>query len=98
MVLEGIRRFLTPPEIASGVVIVVAAIALLGNLVSLRLLAEGRHKSLNVRAAYLEVAGDLLGAAAVLVAGVIIFAYFANCAVSGIGLRHLASADRQCSG
>ncbi len=74
VVLEGFRRFLTPPDIESGIVIVVAALALVGNLVSLRLLAEGRHKSLNVRAAYLEVAGDLLGAVAVLVAGVVIFA------------------------
>ncbi len=53
--------------------IVVAAIALLGNAVSLRLLAAGRHESLNVRGAYLEVAGDLLGAGAVLLAGLVIF-------------------------
>ena len=74
VVFEGVRRFLAPPEIASGIVIVVAAIALLGNAVSLRLLAEGRHESLNVRGAYLEVAGDLLGAGAVLLAGLVIFA------------------------
>jgi cobalt-zinc-cadmium efflux system protein len=74
IVVEGVRRFLAPPEIASGIVILVAGVALVGNLISLWLLAEGRHDSLNVRGAYLEVAGDLLGAAAVLVAGLVIFA------------------------
>ncbi len=72
VVVEGVRRFVAPPEVASGIVIVVAAFALAGNAVSLRLLAEGRQASLNVRAVYLEVAGDLLGAAAVLIAGLVI--------------------------
>ena len=73
VIVEGLRRFLVPPEIESGIVVVIATAALLANLVSLRLLAEGRRHSLNVRAAYLEVAGDLLGAGAVLIAGSVVF-------------------------
>jgi len=53
-------------------VIGVALLALIGNAASLRFLHHGRATSMNVRAAYLEVAGDLLGAAAVLVAGLVI--------------------------
>ena len=57
-----------------GIVVVVAVVAMLANLVSLRLLAPGRAESLTIRGAYLEVIGDLLGAAAVLVAGIVILA------------------------
>jgi cobalt-zinc-cadmium efflux system protein len=71
---EALQRLAEPPEVRSGIVIVVALVALAGNLVSLRLLSRGRSESLTVRGAYLEVAGDLLGALAVLVSGVVIAA------------------------
>ena len=69
---EGVRRFAQPPTLEPGPILGVAAFALVANLVSLRLLFAGRRESLNVRAAYLEVAGDVLGAGAVLVAGLVI--------------------------
>jgi cobalt-zinc-cadmium efflux system protein len=72
LVLEAAQRFLAPPAVEPSIVIVVAILALGANLVSLRLLAPGRHESLTVRGAYLEVAGDMLGAAAVLVSGVLV--------------------------
>jgi len=53
-------------------VIVIGAVALVANAVSLRLLHEGQSQSLNVRGAYLEVLGDLLGSGAVVVAGVLL--------------------------
>jgi len=68
---EGFSRLLTPPAIDSGLVIVVAAVALAANLISLALLRGGHEGSLTMRGAYLEVVGDLLGAAAVLVAGIV---------------------------
>jgi len=71
---EAVRRFGDPPEISSGIVVVVASIALAGNLISLRLLSTGRIESLTMRGAYLEVAGDLMGSASVLVAGVVMVA------------------------
>ena len=52
--------------------ILLGAVALVANAVSLRLLREGQVESLNVRGAYLEVLGDLLGSAAVVVAGVVV--------------------------
>jgi cobalt-zinc-cadmium efflux system protein len=74
VVYEGIRRLSSPPEVEAGLVTVVAAGAVVANLVSVRLLAAGRHESLPLRGAYLEVLGDLLGAAAVLAAGLVILA------------------------
>ncbi|HZC33569.1 MAG TPA: cation diffusion facilitator family transporter [Candidatus Bathyarchaeia archaeon] len=72
IVYEGVRRFAEPPVLEAGPILGVAAFALGANLLSLRLLTDGRPESLNVRAAYLEVAGDVLGAGAVLVAGLVI--------------------------
>jgi cobalt-zinc-cadmium efflux system protein len=69
---EGVLRFAQPPILEPGPILGVAAFALVANLLSLRLLHDGRRESLNVRAAYLEVAGDVLGAGAVLVAGLVI--------------------------
>jgi cobalt-zinc-cadmium efflux system protein len=70
--VEAIRRFAAPPDVQPSMVIGVAVLALAADLVSLRILAPGQRESLTVRGAYLEIAGDLLGAVAVLVAGVVI--------------------------
>ena len=72
--IEAVRRFVEPPDVQSGLVIVVAAGALVANAVALRILAPGQRDSLTMRGAYLEIAGDLLGAGAVLAAGLIILA------------------------
>jgi cobalt-zinc-cadmium efflux system protein len=69
---EGLRRLIAPPEVEGGLMTLVAAGAIVANLVSVRLLSGGRDESLTVRGAYLEVLGDLLGAAAVLVAGIVV--------------------------
>ncbi len=65
ILVEAIRRLAEPPDVLPGLVIAVA-------IVALRLLATGQRESLTMRGAYLEVVGDLLGAMAVLVAGVVI--------------------------
>jgi cobalt-zinc-cadmium efflux system protein len=74
LAVQAVRRFLEPPEVLPGIVVVVAGIALIGNLVSLRILAPGQRESLTLRGAYLEIAGDLLGSLAVLLAGLVIAA------------------------
>jgi cobalt-zinc-cadmium efflux system protein len=53
---------------------VFGVVALAGNGVSLALLRQGQHESMNVRGAFLEVASDTFGAAAVIVAGVLVAA------------------------
>ena len=72
VLVEGVRRLLEPPEVTSGAMALFAVLGLVGNLVGLAVLAGGRHDSLNLRAAFLEVANDALGSVAVLVAAVVI--------------------------
>ncbi len=72
ILVEAGRRFAQPPEVGSTLVLVVAAGAVVANGVSVRLLHRGHQASLNVRAAYLEVLGDLLGSVSVLIAGLLI--------------------------
>lgn len=72
IMFEALRRLAEPPDVQPLPVMVVAVIALLANLVSASLLHHGQSVSLTLRAAYLEVLSDLVGAFAVLVAGVLI--------------------------
>jgi len=71
---EAIQRLVSPVAVSSGLLIVFGVIALAANAVSLLLLRQGQAESLNLRGAFLEVASDTLGAAAVIVTGVIIAA------------------------
>lgn len=72
VIWEGVQRLLQPEAVQSNLMIVVAAVALGVNLVALALLRRGQKASLTMRGAYLEVLGDALGAATVLIAGVVI--------------------------
>jgi cobalt-zinc-cadmium efflux system protein len=63
---EAVRRFRQPVEIHAGVMLWIAAAALLGNVFSMALLSRGSAASLNMRAAYLEVFTDMLSSLAVL--------------------------------
>lgn len=69
---EAMQRFAAPPEVIGLPMLAIASGGLIVNLVSMRLLHGGAQTSLNLRGAYLEVMGDLLGSAAVIVAGVVI--------------------------
>jgi cobalt-zinc-cadmium efflux system protein len=71
---EAIRRLVSPPGVSSGLLIAFGLGALVGNACSLLVLRRGQASSLNVRSAFLEVAADTLGAAAVIVTGIIISA------------------------
>jgi cation diffusion facilitator family transporter len=72
VLVEAVRRIGRPPEIDSGLMLVVAAIGLGVNLVSLAVLHRGRGASLNLRGAHLEVLADALGSVAVIVAAVVL--------------------------
>ncbi len=69
-VVWGVHRILAPGEVEAGLMLAVAAVGLVANLVGLSLLRSGQAASLNVRGAYLEVVGDLLGSIAVVGAAV----------------------------
>lgn len=72
VMVEAVRRFTGPPEVPAAPMLVVAAGGLCVNLVAFALLRSGARESISVRGAYLEVIGDLLGSAGVIVAAVII--------------------------
>ncbi|MFV2064099.1 MAG: cation diffusion facilitator family transporter [Chloroflexota bacterium] len=74
ILIEAWRRFSEPQDIASGLMIAIAVVGGVANLVALWVLAAPQKRSLNMRGAYLEVLGDLLGSVAVVVAGLIILA------------------------
>lgn len=74
ILVEAAVRFRAPVEVQPRIMLVVAALALVANFVSMRLLSHGHAHvdNLNMRAAYLEVFGDMLGSAAVLAAALLI--------------------------
>src|SRR3954469_14049651 len=71
---EAWRRLSTPTEVAPSLMFVFAAFGLAANAVALLLLRDAQRESLNMRGAYLEVLGDLVGSVAVIVAAVVIAA------------------------
>ncbi|GIG90286.1 cation diffusion facilitator family transporter [Plantactinospora endophytica] len=72
VLVEAVRRFEDPPRVAAGPMLVVAVLGLLANAVAFGLLRAGARESINLRGAYLEVLGDLLNSAGVIVAAVVI--------------------------
>jgi cobalt-zinc-cadmium efflux system protein len=72
VLVEALRRLGDPPEVRAGPMLAVAVAGLLVNLMAFRLLRAGARESLNVRGAYLEVVGDLLASAGVIVAAGIV--------------------------
>jgi cobalt-zinc-cadmium efflux system protein len=72
VLIEAARRFTDPPDVPAGWMLVVATGGLIVNIVAFLLLRDGAKESINVRGAYLEVIGDLLGSAGVIIAAVII--------------------------
>src|SRR5262245_3178564 len=74
IIVEAIRRLISPPSVESPLLVVFGVIALAANAVSLWVLRRGQAESLNIRGAFLEVASDALGAVAVIVTGIVIAA------------------------
>jgi cobalt-zinc-cadmium efflux system protein len=72
VLIEGVRRLFEPPDVASNLMVVFGVIGLVGNAVSIAVLARARSSNLNMRAAFLEVVNDALGSVAVIVAAVVI--------------------------
>ncbi|MFZ4842234.1 cation diffusion facilitator family transporter [Mycetocola saprophilus] len=72
--LEAIQRLTSPTEaeILPVPMLLVAIVGLAANIVSMLILRAGAKSSINLRGAYLEVFGDMLGSVAVIVAAIII--------------------------
>ncbi len=72
VLVEGIKRLIEPPDVASNVMIIFGLVGLVGNAVSILILSRISSGNLNTRAAFLEVVNDALGALAVLIAAIVI--------------------------
>ncbi len=72
VVLEAIGRIGEGSEVQTGAMLVVGAIGLAINLVSMLLLRAGASESLNLKGAYFEVVADAAGSVGVIVAGLLV--------------------------
>lgn len=69
---EALRRFADPADVPPTPMLAVAIGGLVVNLTAMALLRAGARENLNLRGAYLEVFGDLLGSVGVIVAASLI--------------------------
>lgn len=70
---EAYLRFSQPPEIQSMGMMIVAAVGLIINLISMRILFSSAQDSLNMKGAYLEVLSDALGSVGVIIGAAVIY-------------------------
>ena len=70
--IQALARLRHPPEVHAPLVMLMGALGLAANFVIYKVLEGGDH-SLNLRASLLHVLGDVLGSAAALAAGAIIY-------------------------
>ncbi|NUT37465.1 MAG: cation transporter [Hamadaea sp.] len=69
---EAWQRWSDPPEVPGLPTLLIASGGLVVNIIGFLLLRVGAAESLNVKGAYLEVLGDMLGSVGVIVGGLII--------------------------
>ncbi|MCM2676975.1 cation diffusion facilitator family transporter [Shouchella plakortidis] len=71
---EAANRFVEPPEVASGGMLVIATLGLFINILVAWILMRGgdTKNNLNMRSAFLHVLGDLLGSVGAIAAGLLI--------------------------
>ena len=72
IIYEAYERIGNPAKIESTSMLVVAALGLVVNLISMRLLQRDKDESLNIKGAYLEVWSDMLGSIGVIIGALII--------------------------
>ncbi len=73
VVVEAIRRLLDPGPVLPSGMLAVGVVALAGNIAAVAVMAGARRQNRNMRAAFLEVASDALGALAVIVAAIVVW-------------------------
>jgi len=72
--VEAVQRLMAPEQVdvSGGLMLLIALFGLVANACALWLLSAAQRTSINVRGAYIEVMGDLLGSAAVIVAAMLV--------------------------
>jgi cobalt-zinc-cadmium efflux system protein len=74
IVVEAAHRLRDPQPVTGGLMLLVAAAGLVVNIFAFWVLSRGDRGNLNLRAALLHVAGDLLGSAGAIAAALVILA------------------------
>lgn len=72
LMVEGVQRFLSPSKVTGDLVILVAAVGLLGNLFSVLVLKKSSKENMNIKSSYLHLISDTLSSVAVIVSGIVI--------------------------
>lgn len=72
---EAFIKLRNPEPINSSLMIIVAVIGLIANLISVLILRDDSHKSLNVRSAYIHLLSDTLSSLGVVIGGILIYLY-----------------------
>ncbi len=75
---EAYQRFKSPPEIKSGVLVLVGLIAVFVNLATALLVRRGSEHDLNLRSVFLHLMGDVASTIGAVIAGIIIYFTHAN--------------------
>lgn len=72
VLFEAVQRFLDPPEVTAGSMLVVAVVGLIANVVAAVLLRGGAQESLNMEGAFLEVLADAISSIGVIIAALVL--------------------------
>lgn len=72
VLIRAVDRWQQPEHVNSALMLAVAVVGAIANTIGLLILRGGKDESLNLRGAYLEVLGDLMGSIAVVVAAIVI--------------------------
>jgi cobalt-zinc-cadmium efflux system protein len=72
ILVETLRRLADPPPVEGGTMIAVAAAGIVVNTATALLFLRGRKTDLNIRGAFLHMAGDAAVSAGVVIAGVLV--------------------------
>ena len=70
---EAWRRFISPPEVDSVILIGVGALAFIINTVTAWLVHKGSDQDLNLRSTFIHLMGDVLSTIGAVIAGIIIY-------------------------
>ena len=75
LIIEAIKRFQSPEEIASDLVIWLSLLGIVANGFSVLLLKKDADKNMNMKSAYLHLLTDMLASVAVLIGGILMKFY-----------------------
>lgn len=75
VIYEAYERWQLPQSVDAVPMTLIAVGGFIVNLVAAKLLHHGHHHDLNMRGAYLHILGDLLGSAAAITAGVLVYTF-----------------------